>query len=770
MTGKKAIFLAGVLFTSLGWILIFASSSRQTSANEGLWRDVPENQFRGEVSHRLIIPDQYRTLQADTIQLQAVLNQAPPENSDAGRDGAVILSLPLPDGEYGRFQIVTSPVMAPELTAKFPEIKTYVGQGIDDPTAAARLDWTPHGFHGMILSANGTIFIDPYSQGNITNYISYDKKAFTPANTLPELPPIDIPNSLTTARQPLDTNLSANTSGSQLRTYRLAVAATGEYTAFHGGTVSLGQAAIVTAINRVTGIYEREVAVRLTLVANNSLLVYTNGATDPYTNDDGFAMLSQNQTNINAVIGSANYDVGHVFSTGGGGIANVGVICNGSFKAGGVTGLPSPTGDPFYVDYVSHELGHQFSALHTFNSTTGSCFGNRTSSTAYEPGSATTIMGYAGICGADNIQFSGDDYFHTISFDQIRNHVTAGSGSSCGTVTATGNTPPVADAGTGGFTIPINTPFMLTGAGSDANEDALTYSWEQFDLGAGGSPDGPTGNAPIFRSFIATSSPTRTFPQMSDIVNNTHTLGEILPSYARSLNFRLTVRDNRTGGGGVDYDTLSFDVTDAAGPFLVTGPNTAVSWTGSSSATISWDVANTDQAPVSCAAVNLLLSTDGGWTYPITLLSGTANDGTQLITVPNLSTSTARVKVECTDNIFFDISDENFTISAGSAQAPTAVSVTGPVTGTVQIEYTFTADVTPPGATIPITYEWSVTDQTALSQVNMLSDTAGFIWTTSGTKTIVVTATNSAGMAVSAPFTINIEADETIFLPLLLKE
>ncbi|MBI5101158.1 MAG: zinc-dependent metalloprotease, partial [Nitrospirae bacterium] len=475
-------------------------------------------------------------------------------------------------------------------------------------------------------------------------------------------------------------------SGTQLRTYRLAVAATGEYTAYFGGTVPLGLAAVVSAVNRVTGIYEAEVAVRLQLVENNNLIVYTNQFTDPYTDSDcnpnecGIIMLGQNQTNLDSVIGNDNYDIGHVFSTGGGGVAYLRVPCVTGLKARGVTGSSIPTGDVFWVDYVAHEMGHQFGANHTFNSETGSCNGNGEPSTAYEPGSGSTIMAYAGICGPDDLQSNSDAYFHTVSFDEILDYITWDEGSTCGTVANSGNIPPVANAGSGGLTIPANTPFTLTGSAIDSNGDPLTYCWEEFDLidptGVidGGPPGDPT-NPPFFRSWPATSSPSRTFPRLSELLNNTTVLGEVLPDTSRALNFRLTVRDNRSGGGGVDYDSMTFNVTSLAGPFQVTAPNTAVSWAGNSSQTVTWNVANTGSGTtVNCANVGILLSTDGGYTFPTTLAPSTPNDGSQSVTVPNVSTATARIKVYCTGNIFFDISNSNFTITY--TPIPVAVTVT----------------------------------------------------------------------------------------------
>ncbi|MBK8983725.1 MAG: hypothetical protein IPM38_15750 [Ignavibacteria bacterium] len=656
---KKTKFLcisAILLFCFTLMMNLNTATSQQNNYRNLNWSDETGKGFTYEGEIR-IIPDNFRTIKINFNDLKNDLMNLPFESYDNLPQNQVIINLPKPDGTSGQFIINEYSMMEPELAAQFPEIKTYTIKGVDDPYATGKVDITMHGFHAMVLSVNGNYYIDPYSSEEKNIYISYYKKDLTPKS--------DFDCLVTEIAGSEQIPMESDVTGEILRTYKLAVAATGEYTSFHGGTAALGLSAIVTAMNRVNGVYEKDFSVRMTLVANNINIVYTNGATDPYSNNSGGAMLGQNQTNLDNVIGNANYDIGHVFSTGGGGVAGLGVVCVTGQKARGVTGLPSPTGDVFYIDYVAHEMGHQFRGNHSFNGVLGNCSGgNRNGSTAWEPGSGSTIMGYAGICGADNLQNFSNDHFHTGSISEIVAYTQTSTGNNCPVQTATGNTPPSVTVPAGGFTIPIGTPFQLTGSATDVNNPgSLTYNWEQYDIGPAGSPNSPTGNAPIFRSFSSVTTPTRIFPKISDIVNNTQTIGEILPSYTRSLNFRMTVRDNNTGGGGIGFSTVSFNVNSGAGPFTVSSPNTNVNWNSSVPQTITWNVANTTASPVSCANVNILLSTDGGYTYPYTLLTGTPNDGSQSVNLPGVSTTTARIKVEANGNIFFDISNTNFQIS-----------------------------------------------------------------------------------------------------------
>jgi len=654
----------------------------------------------------MALPRHFRALEVDVKSVESLLAQAPAERSESSGALPLVFAIPYPDGTDRLFRIEESPILEPALAARFPEIRTFVGQGIDDPTATARLSLTSLGFQAMVLSAAGTVFVDPYRRWDTRYVISYLKdEARKPAGAAFHC---DVKDESPEADSALDepVSLAPVASGTQLRTYRLALAATGEYSAAvcapNPAAVACAMNAMVVSVNRVDGVYEREVAIRMVLIGNDNLLVYTDGATDPYTNNNGSTMLGQNQTNINSVIGSANYDIGHVFSTGGGGIAQLGVPCT-SNKARGVTGSSNPVGDGFDIDYVAHEMGHQFGGAHTFNGTTSNCGGgNRSASSAYEPGSGTTIMAYAGICGAEDIQPHSDDTFHSRSFDQIVAFSTGTTGNSCAVTTATGNAAPTVNAGAA-FTIPKQTPFTLTGSATDPDGDTLTYMWEEFDLGTAAPPnDDVAAVRPIFRSFVPLTAPSRTFPRLSDILNNTATLGESMSTRNRTMTFRLTARDNRTGGGGVNYAATTVTVNAAAGPFVVTQPDTALAWAANSVQTVTWNVAGTDAAPVSCANVAIDLSTDGGNTFPISLAASTANDGSAAVTIPNAPTALARVRVSCAGNVFFDISNANFTISpASGAPAPNLMSVSptaGPIAGGTPVTLTGTDFVN--GATV----------------------------------------------------------------------
>lgn len=640
---------------------------------DGQWLGLPTSTLAGHEGQQLIRYSRFGLFDLQEETLGEMLVDAPLEFTPGYENLAVTISVPRPDSTYARFRVVEAPIMEPGLAEQFPDIKTYRGFGIDDPSATIRLDTTMHGFHAQVLTPNGTWYVDPYFHLQTKFYASYFR-----ADAVRGDSDVDADhhlNDIDTAARGASSGARRNTGsgsgqgaagglqdnfGTQLRTFRLANAATGEYTAFFGGSVG-AQAAIVTAINRVTGVYEKDLAIRLTLVANNSNIVYTNPATDPYTNNNGSAMLTQNQNTVDSVIGSGNYDIGHVFSTGGGGIAGLGVVGMAGSKARGVTGSPSPVGDPFYIDYVAHEMGHQFNGNHSFNGCGG---GGGAPSAQYEPGSGSTIMGYAGICGSDDLQSNSDAMFNFYSIQEIRTFITSVI-PGVGVNTATGNSVPTVNAGLD-KAIPTGTPFELTAVGSDANAgQTLTYSWEQRDLGPSQSlAAADNGQSPLFRAWNPTTSPTRVFPRLSNLVLNSVPIGEKLPTVARaSMDFRVVVRDNASGGGGVNWDDMFVNVVNTGAAFSVTSPNTTgISWNGLSSQTITWNVAGTSTGTINTPNVDIWLSTDGGLTYLTQLASATPNDGSHAITVPNISTTTARIKVKGTNNIFFDISNFNHSI------------------------------------------------------------------------------------------------------------
>ncbi len=690
--------IASVVVVMVAILFISGSSLRAGAFNEGeLWLDTSEPSLAAG-DERQIVPDKYRTLSLNKDTLHTLLQQAPLEDQVSPQNSESVITLPMPDGKFSRFRFVESPIMENALQVQYPNIRTYGGQGIDDPAATVRFDITPKGFHAMILSQDGSVFIDPYSKIDSDNYISYFKRDFQKEDrSFACLVGNGAPNAL--EEKHLEDRLSGDIElvnyGGTLHTYRLAMAATGEYTAFHGGTVAGAAAAIVTTMNRVNGVYQRDLSVRMVLVSNNNNIIYANAATDPYANTSGD--LTANQTNIDSVIGTANYDVGHLVGTGGGGVAFLNAPCNASNKARGLTGSPSPVGDPFDIDYVAHEMGHQFGGNHTFNASgggTGSCNGNRATTAAYEPGSASTIQGYAGICSNQDIQRNSDDYFHIRSLEEMTTFI---NGNACDVESANGNNIPVVTAAPA-CTIPINTPFELTGSATDSNGDALTYTWEEYDLGTSANvvPNtDATAIRPIFRSYIPVSSgSTRSFPSLPFILSNANVppstfaatnavgtvcafgncmTGELLPTVSRTMNFQLTARDNRAGGGAIRSANTAVTVSNTSGPFAVTSPNTAVSINGNTNQTVTWNVASTTAAPVSCANVDILLSTNGGTTFPTVLAAATANDGTQTVLFPNVGTTTARVKIKCSSSCFFDISNVNFTMVPASA-APGIIS------------------------------------------------------------------------------------------------
>ncbi len=647
---------------SLFIIILFIFTSASAFSQFAAFTQVDKNSVASEPD---ITPINYSVFSTDELQLQNFADSF----SEKVVGSSEKIQIPYPDGSLKTFTAEYAPVIHPDLAARYPDIKTFRLRDDEGRISSGRMSITEHGTHIFVRGRNYTLFVNPYS-AEIKDYsISfYSQKV---VRSYSDLMNFDQREPYVYDQQELDDllrNAYENpiplSSGENLRTYRIAIAANRFYTSARGGTVESALAAIVVALNRITEIFEREVAISFELVANNDEIIFTNANPGPIgnLNSPSVQLLTTNQTTLDNIIGSANYDIGHIFITGGGGVAYTPSVCNNNIKAGGISGLNNPIGDPFVVNIVAHEMGHQFGAPHSFNGSTGGCAQNITPVGAYEPGSGSTIMAYAGLCPGQNMQFNADDYFHTGSYSVMRSYITTGLGSTCGTTSSTGNNPPVVNIDTESLVVPISTPFVLRGDGSDPDGDEVTFTWEQFDRGPQGNPNQPVGNAPLFRTFPGTTTPDRTFPRMQDVLSGTQTLGELLPTYQRNLTFRLTARDNNAGGGGVAFDQVQHTTTENAGPFVVPVPGPDTEWPTGGSVFVAWDVANTNVAPVNAQLVNIYLSTNSGDSFDELLAENVPNNGFAEVILPDVTTTNARIKVEAADHIFFNVNPANFSI------------------------------------------------------------------------------------------------------------
>ncbi|MEL6560797.1 MAG: reprolysin-like metallopeptidase, partial [Bacteroidota bacterium] len=707
-----------VFFIILSHVVVAQESS--------LWT-IPQNQAK-------VAQNSY--LQARVGLNQPRLNEIVKEVSSKGSSQ---ITIPLPDGEELPFTIMPTQLMAPELQRKHPEIKTFKGHNQNGDIL--RMDINSFGMHAMILSKSGkgTIYLDPASEFDAdTDYISYYKKDYMNAHSYESPGCLNENMTAASLRKAVSKNRTEQNStffkfsvGENLRKYRMAVTAHPTFSSRTGNNNAL--ATIVSVMNRITGIFENDMAITFEIVANNDELIYTNGNRGPFRNDDTLdQMRMKNQSNTDAVIGENNYEIGHIF--GGspfGGRAPAGSVCRSGLKAAGGSSsfFQNNRLDVFAVDLVAHEIGHQFGALHTFTSGRNCTLGadQFTQRDAYEMGSGSTIMSYIGLCGNNNIQDDVDDYYHTKSVQEMFKYLNSGQGG-CAQLISTGNTPPTVTVAESGFSIPINTPFVLEADANDVNGDVLTYNWEQFDPATKmenmfGTPLGQfftreeleaagfteiqiqaillrqeqkleaafEGDGPLFRSFKAQRSNKRYFPRLSDVVADDTTRFEVLPFKTRDLNFVITVRDNNVSGGGVTNELLSFSSTMQAGPFLVTSQFTDAEYQGLTDVPLEWDVAGTDVAPVNCQLVDIFYSVDGGENFDILLKENTANDGSETITLPNFPTEKGRIMVKASDNVFFNVNKDDINVKSVDVEAPDApTNLTASESTTAQVTLSWT--------------------------------------------------------------------------------
>lgn len=703
------------------------------------------NNARNAIAQRIEQGSSYQLSSYSNTELRAYLSQAPEEYNQAGR---LPLYLPMPDGSEKVFMVAHSPNMMAGISARYPSIKSYIGHARSNPNMKMRLSLGPNGVHAAIHSDEGVIYMDPL-EGQIDLNMTYYVKdevideeiAHLGCGTFHDTEELN--SGLSNIELASNDITGVRNENIPLKTYRLAIACTGEF----GGRRDSKEEVLAdlnTSVNRLNMIFENELSIRMMLIDRNDEIIYIDAQSDPYiippNTGTGYFLLERNTQIINNTIGANSYDIGHIYHVGCtdvGGVAFLGSVC-GEIKGGGVTCHSSTNLNFVTVSIAAHEMGHQLGAPHTFNN----CGGNESPGNGYEPGSGSTIMSYAGLCGSNNVQSGNDDYYHVGTLEHIYRRTRELT--TCGETTDVGNHRPVAIIDMeDGFFIPISTPFLLTGDGTDSDDNTLTYSWEQYNSGPISELGMPLNNAPAFRVFYPDENKTRIFPRANNILANFNQKTEVLPTYSRDLDFKLVVRDNNDGAGFAAWDHLSFKATDQAGPFLVQFPNASSDdLTIGQKVEVTWDVANTDASPINCQEVDIYLSLNGYLNSDvesdklILLAKATANDGRHKIIVPNVVSNQARILIRASNNIFFDVSNyyfettepteasiyfdlssQNLTFCSDAKEVTLSTSGLGGFDGNISLSI----DNLPEGAT----YELSNTNPAVGEQVSLNLDFTG---------------------------------------------
>ncbi|MEM6317108.1 MAG: zinc-dependent metalloprotease [Bacteroidota bacterium] len=578
----------------------------------------------------------------------------------------ISVKLPVGLGEIARVQLSPAPILPPNLRAKYPNIRTFRVQSVENPSLSGRISIGTNGIFAHLVNRGESVFVEPFS-------INLEEKKYRvyrakDVRTTAEITPLcgnswqEIPEKLHYFKKSTPRNKVSN-----LRTFRLAVTTTEAFSEATGTDIPSVLSTIVNSVNSLNVIYERDLGIQFLLHPNTDQLIFTDQNPAPFSDSEGaFELWGEHIAILDSLIDPNSYDIGHVFAancTGGvAGLASLASVCSSKIKANGVSCLFRENIADFRRT-LYHEIGHQLGANHTWSNCGRDVNeSQRNPATAVEPGSGSTIMSYGGLCGALNIVPSAHDNLHGISILEIEETLSRDT-INCFQELPIDNTPPFVTVRPSGFTIPILTPFELLASGFDEDDTRLTYSWEQLDTGAVSEISTPVGNAPSFRSFVPTRDPLRIFPRVIDIILNNESVNEILPDTTRQLTFGVTVRDNDERGGTTAFEIVSFAATETAGPFLVTAPDTSnIIFETGDSVEVSWNVAGTNLPPVNCLEVDIYLSLNNGQVFPILLTSSISNNGQTKVKLPDETSNRARIKVKCADNIFFDMSNNRFRI------------------------------------------------------------------------------------------------------------
>jgi hypothetical protein len=622
----------------------------------------------------MVRPASGQAMSIDQLEIGKLLDMAPMEfTPEASKP--LIIQLPNPRGQWQRFAVRRTKLMGEQSAAEFPDIRAVVGQGIDDPHAVLRADVTMHGFRAQVLSPQGDWYIDPITRFNPIDHTSHFARGEATGSL------VDWPGVAGIRAEDLQQAASpqARGQGSRvLRVYRIAVTSEFRYTMLTGGSIESAMGEIASIINRVNGVFERDLAVRLEIINNNARLIVLSANTPPFNGgvSENVFFPGFNQTFVDTQIGDDGYDLGVLLLNSTSEAGPVGTVCVPGQKARSIVrgGFGPQPGDSFM--FLARQLGRQFGAQFTHNFG-NQCFELRNGPTAMEPDGGSTLMSRAGSCG-NGLNLSHDAYFHSVSLENIASFL-ATTGASCGQTIVLNNAPPTVQAATG-YTIPSRTPIMLSAIGSDPDGDAVTYCWEARSLGPYAPWGMDDGQSPLVRSRPPVVSNVRYVPPLEDVIENRLTIsGELLPQISRTWPWRVTVRDNRAGGGLYASADTVLNVVDTGRSFRflqpVLGPSNSLLWYIGRTETITWDVAGTDGNGINAQTVAIEYTRDNGLTW-LPLVASTPNDGSEPIAVNFPHLSVIRFRVRPTDNVFYAVSGQVF------VQGPPVLVPTDPVFAT----------------------------------------------------------------------------------------